>query len=591
MSINISKKLHNKLQSQSGELTSAYSIVYKDDGSFIATKNGRAIHSKYNVEKECENSLRALKNTAKNVIIFSGFGLGAIVKYLCENKAIYLEGKKDLKIIVIINDIELFNYVYHKTDTNYLTNLNIFFFDSSDSYESILSILDINKVRGVELISLPSLTKEEKESTREFYSFFCKSIEVAFSDILTKMHFETIWTKNILLNSPILAESKDISNFKLIFNNQKAILVCAGPTLQNSLEYIKTNKNDLIIIAIDTAYSILAKNNIVPHFILSADAGIFNAYDFIYEQSEFPYLVMDLILNEKVIDIIPKTTRIITFSSTDSLDIIKTLKELENIKIDSLFMSNTIATAMIDFASYLGLTEVLLVGFDNSYPFYYRHVKHALSYEYHINETNKLNTIESYYFNSIKQRSNIENYPPVDFVFENQLKYFSTLNERYEDMKIKRITDEAIKIDSIEEGNINSFLDKNIYKNAMDLIDKYYDKNNNQDKNIKISIKNLYSDMSDNLDLLKKDATDIYNNLITKKENDEIIADYNIKTHKLIEEYTKKIPILSNILSSPIILSQRTKASTFEKTVFILSEIIKNSNYFCTRIKNIADKF
>lgn len=590
MSINISKNLHSKLQSQSSELSSEYSIVYKDDGNFIATKNGRAIHSKYSIEKECENSLRALKNTTKNIIIFSGFGLGATIKYLCENKATYLEGKAYLRIIVIINDIELFNYVYHKTDTNYLNDLDIFFFDSADSYESILSILDINKVKGVELISLPSLTKEEKESTRKFYSLFCKSIEIAFSDILTKMHFETIWTKNILLNSPILAKSKDISNFKSIFNDKKAILVCAGPTLQKSLEYIKANKNDLIIIAIDTAYSILAKNNIVPHFILSADAGLFNAYDFIYEQSEFPYLVMDLILNEKVIKIIPKTTRIITFSSTHSLDIIKTLKESANIKIDSLFMSNTIATAIIDFAYYLGFTEVLLIGFDNSYPFYYRHVKHTLSYEYHINETNKLNTLESYYFNAIKQRSNVENYPPVDFVFENQLKYFATLNERYSEMKIKRITDEAIKIDSIEEGSINSFLDKNIYKDAIDLINKHYEKNN-RDNDIKMLIKNLYSEMCKSLELLKKDATDIYNNIVTEKENEGVITDYNIKIHQLIEQYAEKIPILSNILSSPIILSERTNASTFEKTVFILSQIIKNANYFCTRIKNIVDKF
>ena len=66
----------------------------------------------------------------------------------------------------------------------------------------------------------------------------------------------------------------------------------------------------------------------------------------------------------------------------DNLGIIEYLKKFSD--LSSLTTSSTVATTMIDFAYYTDFDKVLLIGFDNSYPYYQRHIKHALSYEYMI---------------------------------------------------------------------------------------------------------------------------------------------------------------------------------------------------------------
>ena len=69
-----------------------------------------------------------------------------------------------------------------------------------------------------------------------------------------------------------------------------------------------------------------------------------------------------------------------------------------------------------------------------------------------------------------------------------------------------------------------------------------------------------------------------------KNEN----KDYNEITNT-IKEYQKKAPILKNILSAALIMSERGESDIKEKVNFLLSESLKNANYFLTRIDIIIN--
>ncbi len=582
MSIKFSTQIHKKLNLKIEKLPENYEITTDENNFLIAKKNNKFIHSKYSIEKECKEALKDLKENSKNIIIFSGIGLGLSLNYLFSNENFYLKNKEHIKIILLIEDITLFSYIYSKNKLKISDKFDIYIFELNENNQNIINIIDIENFKGINTIHLNSLSKEEKHISKIIHINLMKNIEQKISDTITKMHFENIWSKNILKNITVLSSSSDISVVRNIFNGKKAILIGAGPTLEDSIKEIKKHKEYLIIIAIDTAYSFLLKNNIVPHFILSADGGLFNVYDFIYERGSFPFLVMDLILNEKVKNIKPQNTSILTYSSTESLNIIKSIKENTNIKITPLLMRNTIATTLIDFSCYLGLSEILLIGFDNSYPYYYTHVKHSLSYEYYVEKTNKLNTLESYYYNSIKKRANIENYPPFDFTFENQIEYFNNLNKNYKNMKIKRITSKAIEIKSIEEGKIEDFLSKNNYNEALDIIKKHCEDNFNED------IKNLKTLMEKTLNILKclkETSMEMYNEVTKNAEKIDLQEKYLNEIYKNLA-YNKE-NALNDIFLNIIILSKRTKNSIFEKNLFLLSQTIKNTNYFITRIKEV----
>lgn len=566
--MNISVKLYNALNNDLNNKKSEYKIEKNTDSFIIAYKNNRAVHSKYNIENECKRTLEKI-NKNKNLLIIYGYGLGYIIKYLIENIENYFDKKilESLKIIVVVEDDYLFKYSYYNifnTDKK-----NIFFIHAEDNIDYINKIVDYKNINGVSLVLLPSLTKEEKDKANKFYEEILNNIEKEFSNIWTNLYFENIWTKNIILNSEYINKSSDISVFKNAFNGFNALLICPGPTLINYIEKIKTHRKNLIIICVDTSYSVLCKNGIIPDFIITVDGGFFNSLDFVCENKKFPYLVMDIACNKIIPKIIYDRTKIIRFTSTDNLGIVEYLKKF--IDLSSLTTSSTVATTMIDFAYYTNFDKVLLIGFDNSYPYYQRHIKHALSYEYMINKTSKLKTMESYYFDSIKNNSNINVYPPTEFIFENQIEYFKELKNKYLKMFIGRIKSDAIDINSFKEDIIENFLEDKAREKVLNIAEKLY----KMDK--KCDIKKAYIE-------LKNILEEFRNILINYKKND-----YN-EIINIIEKYKEKAPILKNILSAVIIMSERVEADIKKRLDFLISESLKNINYFLTRISIIIDR-
>lgn len=575
--MNISIKLHNKLQQQKEELSDIYKIDVNKDGLKIIYKNNRAIHSKYNIENECKRALENI-NKNKNLIIIYGYGLGYILKYLLENINNYFNDEiiKDLKIVIVVEDAAIFKYSYYNI---YSTNKeNIFFIDSEDDIEYINKIIDYKNINGINLVMLPSLTKEEKDNANIFYTNILNNMEKELSNILTNMYFENIWTKNIIFNSEYISKSSDVSILKDAFKDFKALLICPGPTLEYSIKKIKNNRESFIVICVDTAYSVLCKNNIIPDFVVTVDGGFFNSLDFIYESTDFPYLIMDIACNKIIPKRLENKTNIIRFSSNENLELIKYINDYT--AISALNTSSTVASTMIDFAYYTGFKDVLLIGFDNSYPFYQRHIKHTLSYEYMINKTNKIKTFESYYFNTIKNNTNIDVYPPTEFVFENQIEYFKSFKDKYKNMNIKRLTYDAVKIEYIEEGNIDDFVfDRNM---ALNIADKKYKEND------KTNIKEAFNKLKTILEELKIEILNIYNEAKNNNDEEKInnIYDTSIKT---IKTYQEKANILKTILSSTMMMSNRANSTKRNKLIFLLTETLSNVTYFLSRI-NIAIK-
>ena len=571
-SMNISVKLHNELKDKNVELD--YKLNYKIEknanGLTTAYKNNRAVHSKYNIENECKRALEKI-NKNKNLLIIYGYGLGYIVKYLMENINDYFDEKtlENLKIIVIVEDTYLFKYSYYNIFNT--ENENIFFIHNEENIDYINKIIDYKIVNGINLVLLPSLSKEEKDKANKLYSEILNNIEKEFSNIFTNMYFENIWTKNIIFASEYINKSQDIAIFKNAFKGLRALLICPGPTLINYVEELKTYRENIIIICVDTSYSVLCKHGIIPDFVITVDGGFFNSLDFVYENHEFPYLIMDIACNKIIPKIIESKANIVRFSSTADLGIVEYLKKFAD--FSSLTTYNTVATTMIDFADYTGLDEVLLIGFDNSYPYYQRHIRHALSYEYMINKTNKLKTMESYYFNAIKNNSNINVYPPREFIFESQMEYFNELKNRYPKMLIKRIKSDAVNISSLEEGIIENFFVYNIRKKVLNMANKLYKKNNSDN----INIKEIYRE-------LKNILEEFRNILINYNEYNEYNENDYDKIINIIKEYQKKAPILKNILSAAFMISERGKSDIKDKLNFLISESLKNVNYFLTRI-------
>lgn len=571
--MNISIKLHNDIINYKNTLDdSIYKIDKSKDGYTIFYKNGRAVHSKYNIEVECK---RALECINKNLIIVYGYGLGYIVKYLTDNIYNYFTNIDNLQIIVIVDDIDLFIYSYKNIFSSFNLSDKIYFLSSSEDINYIYSLIDYKKVNGVNLVLLPSLSKEEKDYANKIYIDILHSIEREVSNIFTNMYFENIWTKNIIFNSEYLNNSFDISSLKNIFNGLCALLICPGPTLRFSILKIKENRDNLIIICVDTALAVLLKYGITPDFVVTVDGGFYNSLDFVYADGNFPYLVMDIACNKIIPKNICSRANIIRFTSTVNLGIIKDINNY--IPISELTTSNTVTTTMIEFAYYVGFDRVLLIGFDNSYPFYERHSKHSLSYEYKINNINKLDTIESYYFDTIRHNTDISHYPPTEFVLNEQIEYFKFT--KYDNFIIERVTLNAINIDCFKEGSIDDYI-------LSDTRETILEKMNNILSN-SYDIKNFYIYLEDSLISFREYIIDIYNKLSNINTEEEF---ENIFMSIINKVEFEKCNTIKTILDNALFLSKRGEADYKNKLLFIILESTKVLNYFLTRISMIKNK-
>lgn len=584
MPIKVSSKLHSLMQDRSMTFLGDEYKIENIGGVIFASKNGRAVHSKYNIEKESISVLSQIENESrKNVYLFYGFGLGYHLSYFVEHESLYIKNK-DISIIVVVTDLPLFVYAYYNLQMNSIAKYNTVFVWHEENTQEIAKNLSAENVFGVNFIMLPSLSKEEKENAALLSKDFLSEVERMFSDFFTRLNFENTWTRNILINIAKL-EGVDISSFQNALDGFSALIIAAGPSLNKNTDKIKSLMNDFFIIAVDTSYSALVKNGITPDIIVTSDAGIYNAYDFVYETGKYPYLALDICVSKNALDINLDRTRIISFTSAES-EITEYIKNKIGIKITKLNSSNSVATTAVDLANYLGIKNAILIGYDNSYPDYERHAKHAMSYEYSLMRTNKLCTLESAYFNAIYKRSDMSLYPPRDYVFSNLLEYFSSLNRRYENMDIMRIKENAVSIDTLDRDiDLKDYAACGIKEHALKLLDMNYKK----EKTDKDKMKNMYEDVRNALALLMEKMNENYNSIVENKNNDNEAERIYEDSINLIKETEEKIPFLKNILLYMRTILKRRNINMFEKALFLTSETIKNAVYFHTRVCNVLE--
>ena len=138
-------------------------------------------------------------------------------------------------------------------------------------------------------------------------------------------------------------------------------------------------------------------------------------------------------------------------------------------------------------------------------------------------------------------------------------------------MFIGRIKSDAIDINSFKEDIIENFLEDKAREKVLNIAEKLYKIDKKDD------IKKSYIE-------LKNILEEFRNILINYKKND-----YN-EIINIIEKYKEKAPILKNILSAVIIMSERVEADIKKRLDFLISESLKNVNYFLTRINIIIDR-
>ena len=178
-------------------------------------------------------------------------------------------------------------------------------------------------------------------------------------NIATLAKFEKTWSANIARNAPWLVDAPGADAFFGAFTGVPAIVVAAGPSLAESIGFIRASADRAVIVAVDTSLRVLRRHGIEPHFCMCVDAQLVNARYFEGDVPSRTVLVADPMVHPSVFRLF-RGRMVLTGLA---FQMMKWIEEAVGPR-GELAYGGSVATNAYDFAKKLGCDPVVLVGQD-----------------------------------------------------------------------------------------------------------------------------------------------------------------------------------------------------------------------------------
>jgi hypothetical protein len=224
------------------------------------------LHSKIDPKREAESFYKIIEDDNSELLIVLGFGLGYHLSKLNVNNN---------RHVIIIERIE--NVLKYPTISEVLSLVN------NESVE-IISGKSVEEVETYVNTSLEIITYSTLSIVKHFASFrifntYYSEIEKVINTVLEKKSsnratlnkFAYRFFKNALFHLSYIERYFPFSMLEQSLHNKNVLIVSSAPTSRIYLDEIKKNQNKLIVIAVDSAVTILNDYHIDVDLIISID--------------------------------------------------------------------------------------------------------------------------------------------------------------------------------------------------------------------------------------------------------------------------------------------------------------------------------
>lgn len=327
---------------------------------YLLMKNDIPFDDLNNPRQAVKDMLQACIKTPmdKNDIIIT-FGIGLC--YLLDE----VYNTYPSKIFIYEPDIKVLHFVLNNVDiSEHLASGRIYITDNLNELMRKLAEVYITKDR-VEVVYLKNYaivrSQELLELTQKVYET-CRSKMI---DINTITVFSKLWLLNTLKNINAVNSSNayKLSDLKDKFSGQTALILAAGPSLNDNIEKIKANRDKFVIFAVNKVLRVLDTNGIVPDFAVcldpcKIDMTLTGLEDFCAKTNCIMDIKSDPVLFTKNFKRI-----FITFSQNDM--VVKKLSEYNDISAYECGGSAT--TLALVAAVKMGFSKIIFTGLDMAF--------------------------------------------------------------------------------------------------------------------------------------------------------------------------------------------------------------------------------
>ena len=361
-------------------------IIESKNGEYVpfVTRNGHKIpvHSRFDPRTEAARFAAEISAEHDLYIVF-GFGFAYHIE------ALLAKIPSASNMLVIEKEAVMLKTVLKYRDLSVLLNderLNILIDPSEDELAETLKGKSSLKVSFITHRGSHQINEEYYVSMLELCRSYLSTKEV---NIATLAKFEKVWSANIARNIVPFIKSTAIKNFYGKFAKIPAIVVAAGPSLCESLDFIRENSRKAVIIAVDTAMPILAKAGIQPHFCVAVDPQLVNARYFEGLPKLDTLLVADPTVHPSVFHFYKGPVAVTGIA----FDIMKWIENICGEK-GEITHGGSVSTNAFDLAQRLSCSPIILTGQDLSFTGGRVHPKGSYMEEQIFLKTNRLANAE-----------------------------------------------------------------------------------------------------------------------------------------------------------------------------------------------------
>lgn len=266
------------------QVSSADLQVYQTTSNEIsAAYLGRSLNSRYRPRQEAQRWLTAKWNNGASASVMFGLGLG----YAAE---IYQRNWPKIPLILVELDLSLLRRVLELRDLRSVLcwpQLTLCW-QEQDFNSRLLVIAGCR----IQLFQLPWY--QQLATYKKLAATLLRFVEQNNLQINTINRFGRCWIRNICANLHLLPQIFDASQPFKALAAKPALIIAAGPSLQDLLPQLAQLQRHCYLLAVDTTLLPLRRYNIRPDFIFSVDPQLSNSWHLRPEGCPEAVLVSDL---------------------------------------------------------------------------------------------------------------------------------------------------------------------------------------------------------------------------------------------------------------------------------------------------------
>lgn len=350
--------------------------------------NGMAFNSLYDPVKEAKAVIDSIKPLG--FIFFAGIG-GAY--HISE----YLERSTESLCIIAESDLETFRSLIDILDiSSIISNPRVTLFpDCTD--ENILNTLPAFYIPALHgdfrLFALRTWQNHNSEVLKTVENTIRNTLNRISADISVQAHFGKLWLRNFFLNLP-LAEHNQTQQ-PLFDTTKTALVLAAGPSLEENIREIKKNRDKYILITTDTAYHSLVDSRINADIFVSIDAQSVSLTHAMHPFNRKMLVVLEICGNPGIARRALESGASLLFVAGGHplAQLAATFAPLPPVQTSS----GTVAIAALDIAHSLGFTDIRVLGADFAYTHGKPYVRGTYLASKYGMSSNRFSTEELYY--------------------------------------------------------------------------------------------------------------------------------------------------------------------------------------------------